>query len=83
MITIYGKPTCSFCIKAKNLAKQYNLNFECVDIEEPANLKTFKEKMPNETKIPQVWWNGKHIGGYKEFAEEVQNTIGGYGEGKL
>lgn len=83
MITIYGKPTCAFCIKAKNLAKQYNLNFEYVDIEEPANLKTFKEKMPGEMRIPQVWWNGRHVGGFQEFAAEVQDTIGGYGKGRL
>jgi len=83
MITIYGKPTCTWCIKAKNLAKQYNQKFEYIDIEEPDNMNQFKERMPNETKIPQIWWNGRYIGGYQEFASELQNTIGGYGEGRL
>lgn len=83
MITIYGKPTCVYCVKAKNLATQYDLRFEYLDISVPENLDSLKNAMPDASTIPQIWWNDKHVGGYQEFAEMIQNTIGGYGEGKL
>ena len=83
MITIYGKPTCVFCVKAKNLAAQYNLKFEYLDLDEPENTQNFKEKHGEGSTVPQIWWNGRHVGGYQEFANEIQDTIGGYGEGKL
>jgi glutaredoxin len=24
--------------------------------------------------VPQVFWNGNHIGGFEEFAQEIENT---------
>lgn len=83
MITIYGKPTCVYCIKAKKLAAQYNFKFEYIDIDEPGNMEIFKQKLPDATSVPQIFWNVKYIGGYNEFASEIQDTVGGYGEGKL
>jgi glutaredoxin len=32
--------------------------------------------------VPQIFWYGKHIGGYNEFAAEVENTRS-YGDGDL
>jgi glutaredoxin len=30
--------------------------------------------LPNHKTIPQIWWHGIHIGGYDNFAREVENT---------
>ena len=37
--------------------------------------------MPNAKTVPQIWWNDKHIGGFSELAEEIDNTRGGFGDG--
>ena len=35
---------------------------------------------PKTKTVPQIWWHGRHIGGYNEFAGEVQDTLGNYGQ---
>lgn len=84
MITIYSMKNCSWCQAAKNLAEQYQLEHEVIEIgpSNPKALDELRKLVPNLRTVPQIFWNGRYIGGYNEFAEEVQNTIGGYGEGE-
>jgi glutaredoxin len=80
MVIIYGNELCGYCRKAKKLAEQYHLKYEWRDTD---NLKTHNElktMLPNSKTIPQIWWHGKHIGGYEDFAKEVEDTIGNYGQ---
>lgn len=79
MIQIYGKKDCQFCDRAKQLAQHYNLPYQYFDAYE--NKERFKELFPEAKTVPQIVWNDRHIGGYDEFAGEVVNTIGGYGQG--
>ena len=82
MITIYGHPRCGWCIRAKNLAKRYNLTHEWKDTDDLENLNELKAKLPDLEKItvPQIWWHDNYVGGYDKFAVEIENTIGGYGD---
>jgi len=79
LIVIWGTPLCRFCEKAKTLAEQYNLTYEYVDATTSKDL--FLKTFPNATTVPQITWGGRYVGGYCEFAIEVENTIGGYGKG--
>lgn len=83
MITIYGKPSCGWCDKAKKLADRYNLKYEYIDVQYTVNLNALKEKLPDVKTVPQIWWHDNYIGGYENFASAVENTIGGYGDGKF
>ena len=83
MITIYGHPRCGWCIRAKNLAARYNLAYEWKDTDDQEILNELKTKLPEAKTVPQIWWHGNHVGGYEEFAAEVENTIGGYGDQKF
>lgn len=84
MIVIYGTTSCTYCQKAKDLAETRGLQFEFrnMDLNEQfyVELKALK---PDFKKVPQIWWDNRYIGGYTNFAEEVENTIGGYGDGKV
>lgn len=80
MITIYGYPGCGWCLRAKRLAERYNLEYEWKDTEVQENLNEMKLKLPSAGTVPQIFWHGKYIGGYENFATEVESTIGGYGE---
>jgi glutaredoxin 3 len=80
MVIIYGNQVCSFCLRAKALATRYNLPFEWRDTDDSEILNELKLKLPNAKTIPQIWWHDKYIGGYEDFATEVQNTLGGFGE---
>jgi glutaredoxin len=83
MVTIYGHARCMWCLKAKELADQYMLKYEWLDTDNPENLKYLKEAIPDVKTVPQIWWNGKHLGGYENFLTEIENAMGGYGDGDL
>lgn len=83
MIKIYGNQTCPYCLRAKRLAESYSLDYEWLDTDEVENLQSLKTLLPDSKTIPQIWWHERHIGGYTEFASEVENTLGGYGDGKI
>ena len=70
-ITIYSKPNCEFCEKAKSMVK--NLGFE---YEEKMFGKDFKtpdelfEAVGKQVRtMPQIIIDDKHIGGYNELVE--------------
>lgn len=81
MIVIYGTEQCPYCKYAVALAESYRLQYEYRDARQWKQ--TFQEQFPNATTVPQITWDGRHVGGYTEFSNEVENTIGGYGDGPL
>lgn len=84
MLTIYGKNSCSWCEKAKELAESRNIQYEYLNVDEdPQHLITLHEIKPDAKSVPQIWWHGRYIGGYNNLIEEIENTIGGYGDGKI
>lgn len=74
MITIYGKPSCGFCTKAKNFATDRRFEFEYKDVTNAQFLEELKEKVPAVRSVPQVFINGSHVGGYVEFKTYVEET---------
>lgn len=83
MITIYGKSGCGYCTKAKDIALQYNLKYEYLDVGITDNMFDLKLKLPDVTSVPQIWWDNRHIGGYRDLVAEIENTTGNYGQGSL
>ena len=83
MVIIYGKDRCGWCDKAKELCEDYRLDYEYRNVGHEHYLTELKEKVPDVKTVPQIYWRGKYIGGYYEFASEIQNTIGGYGENAI
>jgi glutaredoxin len=69
-------------VKAKEMADQYKLDYVEKNIDTAQNLNELLLKVPDVKTIPQIFWNDRYIGGYTEFANEIENTIGGYGEGQ-
>lgn len=76
MITIYGTSTCSYCKKAVELAKQYKLEYEYKNINSKEYLDEIRAMLPNIKTVPQIYWNGKYVGGYNDLALEIENTRG-------
>jgi glutaredoxin len=75
MIKIYGKDWCPYCTMAQDLATTHGLKYEYVDIEtNDQALQEYKTNFPDLTSVPQIVWAGRHVGGYDDFALEVENT---------
>jgi glutaredoxin len=74
MVIIYGAEWCSYCIRAKKLVEQYQVDFEFRDVDNPEIKEQLRVMLPDYKTIPQIWWHGNHIGGYNEFVNELENT---------
>lgn len=83
MIEIYGTEICSFCLRAKRLADQYQMKYVWKDVHEKEVSEELRKRIGDYSTIPQIFWNDRHVGGYSEFVLEIENTTGGYGEGQF
>jgi glutaredoxin len=73
-IIVYGKPNCPFCEKAKALLHGHHLHFEYYDVSDPKMLTEMKTLAPESKTVPQIFWDGVHIGGYTELVAEVKKN---------
>ena len=72
-VTIFGRPGCGFCTRAKQLCEIKELDFRYVDIYAENISKADLEKTvgkPVET-VPQIFVGQEHIGGFTEFEQFV------------
>jgi len=60
-ITIFSKPDCPYCKKAKALLNSQGLQFEELTVGEDVNISTFRG-ITNADTVPQIFIDGKHIG---------------------
>lgn len=83
MITIYAKNNCGWCTKAKETAEEYGLKYEYKNVEDNFEyMMELSERKPDVKTMPQIWWHDRHIGGYTEFAKEIEDTRS-YGDGQV
>jgi len=67
MITIYGKPRCTFCDSAKRLCEQKGLDYEYKMLDADYTAEELFEKVPNARTFPQIFVDGESIGGFQEL----------------
>ena len=62
---VWSKNNCILCTKAKNLLEKKGINYEERNIEGPDwTPEQFFEAVPNARTFPQIYLDGKYIGGY-------------------
>jgi glutaredoxin 3 len=63
-VLIYTKTTCPFCVRAKALLTKKGAAFQEIEItDKPALRSEMIEKAKGRTTVPQIFINGRHIGG--------------------
>lgn len=68
-IEIYTKAFCPYCARAKSLLKSKRAAFEEFDIMMDAGLRnTMIARASGGTTVPQIFIDGKHIGGSDDLA---------------
>ena len=83
MIIIYGNIRNEKVEKALDIAINYELQFEYRNVDMFLEyLDEVNELLPGVDSYPQIFWHGKHIGGYEDFVNEIENTRN-YGDGKI
>ncbi len=73
-IQVYSTPYCPYCDAAKRLLNKKGLNFEEIDVSDPEKKQALKEKTGWRT-VPQIFIEGKMIGGYQELLELDQKGL--------
>lgn len=70
-IIVYGKESCSFCARAKQLLESKNLSYTYIDVLKDINyaeLIELKTKF-NMNTVPMIVINDELIGGYTDLAK--------------
>ena len=74
MITVYSKPNCPYCDKAKYLLKSLGLQYEEKTVTKDLSVEELYEALGKQVRtIPQIVINKDHIGGYNELKEHFIN----------
>lgn len=67
-IVVYTATMCSYCDKAKDLLRSKGVNFQEVSIMTSAKIReTMIKRSGGRKTVPQIFINGKHIGGYTDL----------------
>lgn len=74
--TIFGRPGCGFCVRARQLLDMKKLPYKYVDIHAegitPADLEKTIGK-PVRT-VPQIFHGEKYVGGFTELNDYLKNA---------
>ena len=73
MFDMYTRPTCFWCVRAKHLLESKGISYRDLDINNDDLRKELKIKAPGIKTIPQIFKDGKRIGGYEDLVEYFKN----------
>ena len=71
-IIIYTWSTCPYCINAKRLLRENNMKYTEKEVVQNKKYLQEMKKKTGETSVPQIFINGKHIGGFTELQEYLK-----------
>lgn len=79
---IFGKETCPHCVRAKSYLTQANFDYTYHDVvKEPRALYEMIGRVKpivgpkTPITVPQIWIDGKYVGGADELAEIIKNDV--------
>jgi glutaredoxin 3 len=68
-IEVYTTPSCAYCVRAKRLLQERGLAYEEFDVAHDDELRESVMQRSGRRTVPQIFIDGKSIGGYEELAE--------------
>ena len=66
-IVVYTKKTCPYCLSAKVWLETREYNYQEISLDNPADLKAFRDANPTLKTVPQIFVDGNNIGGFTEL----------------
>ena len=73
MYTIYSKPSCGYCLQAKDLLELLDkLEFEYLTLGTHYSLQEFMELFPDARTFPMIVKDGEVIGGFNNLVEYLK-----------
>ena len=69
-IEIYTTKVCPYCVRAKNLLNAKDADLKEIDLtNDDAGREALLKRSNGMRTVPQIFINGRHIGGYDNLAE--------------
>ena len=68
-VRIYTTSYCPYCRAAKALLRKKAVQFEEIDVTDDRQLRAEMEKLSRRMTVPQIFIDGKPIGGYDDAQE--------------
>ena len=69
---IYSKPSCGYCLQAKDLLTSEQLPFDYLTLGTHYSLQEFMELFPNARTFPMIVKDGECIGGFNNLVEYLK-----------
>ena len=77
-LEMYTMDNCIFCMKAKEVIQNNpDMGFRVTEYnidKHPSYKDTLRERFPDVKTVPQIWIAGKHIGGYEDLVDYIDET---------
>jgi glutaredoxin len=80
---VWSKYNCPYCDQAKALLTQRNIAYEERKIGDGYTREELLEAVPTARTVPQIFINNQLVGGFTELRTYLEQTAGGFGEGKI
>lgn len=74
MITIWGKPLCPSCTKAKYFCEQNHLKYVYKELGKDFTREEVLAEFPTARTFPQIIVGGNKVGGYEQMISYVEDT---------
>ena len=71
MITIYTKPDCAFCVRAKNILKSRGIAFEEHKLGEDFTIEEFRTWFQGFKTFPAIMVDNRLLGGYDDLRAAI------------
>ena len=69
---IYSKPSCGYCLQAKDLLTMEQLPFDYLTLGTHYSLQEFMELFPDAKSFPMIVKDGEVIGGFSDLVEYLK-----------
>ena len=66
-VVIYTKDYCPYCVRVKNYLNSQKIDFKQIRVDEDPKLYEELKSRTNHLTVPQIFVDGKFIGGANEF----------------
>ncbi|RYZ94310.1 MAG: glutaredoxin 3 [Proteobacteria bacterium] len=69
-VVVYTSPSCPYCVRAKELLKRKNVDFEekLIGWDDEAGWEEMRKKSNGMKTVPQIYIDDKLVGGYTDLA---------------
>ncbi len=68
-IVVYTTSYCPYCVAAKRLLQERGLEYEEIDVTGRDDLRQWLVETSGQRTVPQIFIDGRPIGGYTELAQ--------------